>query len=165
MDRRVVITGIGAVTPLAAGAEESWNKLIEGKSGITKISRFDVSSLKCRVAGEARSFVPENFMPSKEIGRTDRIVHFIVAAADMAMKDAEFEVASDEEYRTGVVIASATGSCKTFEMGHELVVKGQLRRVSPGLIINHSANTAAGTVAVMHRAKGPHHFLQEAHMQ
>ncbi len=153
---------MGAVTPLAVGLEESWKKLIAGESGIKKISYFDASSLKCQVAGEVSDFRPENFMPAKDITRTDRIVHLILAATRMAMTDGKFEIDSTEEYRVGVVASSAVGACHTFETNHLLATKGQLRRVAPAFIINHSANTAAGAMAAVCRAKGPHHFLQEA---
>jgi len=162
LNRRVVITGMGAVTPLAVGVEESWKKLCAGESGIKRISSFDASSLKCQVAGEVKNFVPEEFLDPKEVRRTDRIVHFLMAATKMAVKDAQFQVKPGEEYRVGVIAATAIGACQTFEANHDLVVQKQFKRVSPGLVINLSANTAAGAVACMCGARGPHHFLQEA---
>lgn len=160
--RRVVVTGMGAVTPLAVGVEESWKRLCAGESGVKRITQFDASSLKCQVAGEVRGFSAEGFLKPKKIKRTDRFVHFLLAATKMAIEDGQLEVSSGEEYRVGVVAASAIGSCKTFEANHELVVKGLMRSVTPYLIINLSANTAAGEMACMCNARGPHHFLQEA---
>ncbi len=162
MDRRVVITGLGAVTPLAIGVEESWKKLCKGESGIKNVARFDATPLKCRVAGEVRDFREKDFLDTKSIRRTDRMVHFILAATQLALKDGRFRVAPGEEYRVGVVAATAIGSCRTFEINHEQVIKGHFNRVSPNLVINLSANTAAGAVAVLCNARGPHHFLQEA---
>ena len=121
MKRRVVITGMGAVTPLAVGVEESWKKLRAGESGIKNITHFDASSMKCQVAGEVRDFVPEEFLDTKEVRRTDRFVHFILAATRMALVDGRFEVKPAEEYRVGVIAATAIGACRTFEMNHELV--------------------------------------------
>jgi len=160
--RRIVITGMGAVTPLAVGVEESWEKLCAGESGIKNITQFDASSLKCQVAGEIWDFVAEDFLRPKKIRRVDRFVHFLLAATKMAMEDSRLKVNSSEEYRVGVIAATAIGSCKTFEANHELIVQGHMKNVTPYLIINLSANTAGGEVAAMCGARGPHHFLQEA---
>ena len=162
MTRRIVITGMGAVTPLAVGVEESWEKLCAGESGIKNVTQFDASSLKCQVAGEIRDFVAEDFLRPKKIRRSDRFVHFLLAATKMAMEDSRLKVNSSEEYRVGVIAATAIGSCKTFEANHELIVQGHMKNVTPYLVINLSANTAGGEVAAMCGARGPHHFLQEA---
>jgi len=162
VNRRVVITGMGAVTPLAVGVEESWKKLCAGESGIKNVTQFDASSLKCQVAGEVRDFVAEDFLKPKKLRRTDRFVHFMLAATKMALADSQFSVKSGEEYRVGVIAATAIGSCKTFEANHERIINGLMRNVTPYLIINLSANTAGGEIALMCGARGPHHFLQEA---
>ena len=162
MTRRIVITGMGAITPLAVGVEESWEKLCAGESGIKNVTQFDASSLKCQVAGEIWDFVAEDFLRPKKIRRADRFVHFLLAATKMAMEDSRLKVNSSEEYRVGVIAATAIGSCKTFEANHELIVQGHMKNVTPYLIINLSANTAGGEVAAMCGARGPHHFLQEA---
>ena len=153
---------MGAVTPLAVGVEESWKKLCAGESGIKKITQFDASSLKCQVAGEVRDFIAEDFLKRKKIRRTDRFVHFLLAATKMALEDGQLKIGPEEEYRVGVIAATAIGSCKTFEANHEFIVKGLMRNVTPYLVINLSANTAAGEMATMCGARGPHHFLQEA---
>jgi 3-oxoacyl-[acyl-carrier-protein] synthase II len=160
--RRVVITGMGAVTPLAVGVEESWKKLCAGESGVINVTQFDASSLKCQVAGEVRDFSAEDFLRSKKIRRTDRFVHFMLAATKMALEDSQLKVQSSEEYRVGVIAATAIGSCKTFEANHEHITKGLMRNVTPYLVINLSANTAGGEMALMIGARGTHHFLQEA---
>ena len=162
MKRRVVITGIGAVTPLAVGVEESWKRLCAGESGIKNVTQFDASSLKCQVAGEVRDFSAEDFLRPKKIRRTDRFVHFMLAATKMALEDSQLKVKPSEEYRVGVIAATAIGSCKTFEANHEHITKGLMRNVTPYLVINLSANTAGGEMALMIGARGPHHFLQEA---
>ncbi len=162
MKRRVVITGMGAVTPLGVGVEESWKKLCAGESGIKNVTQFDASSLKCQVAGEVRDFIAEEFLKPKKIRRTDRFVHFLLAATKMTLEDSQLHVQSGEEYRVGVIAATAIGSCKTFEANHEFITKGLMRNVTPYLVINLSANTAAGEMALMCGARGPHHFLQEA---
>jgi 3-oxoacyl-[acyl-carrier-protein] synthase II len=162
VNRRVVITGMGAITPLAVGVEESWKKLCAGESGIKKVTQFDASSLKCQVAGEVWNFVAEDFLKPKKIRRTDRFVHFMLAATKMALDDSQFSVKPGEEYRVGVIAATAIGPCKTFEVNHEHIIKGLTRNVTPYLVINLSANTAAGEMAFMCGARGSHHFLQEA---
>jgi 3-oxoacyl-[acyl-carrier-protein] synthase II len=153
---------MGAVTPLAVGVEESWEKLCAGESGIKNVTQFDASSLKCQVAGEIWDFVAEDFLKPKKIRRADRFVHFLLAATKMAMEDSQLKVNPNEEYRVGVIAATAIGSCKTFEANHELIVQGHMKNVTPYLVINLSANTAGGEVAAMCGARGPHHFLQEA---
>ena len=153
---------MGAITPLAVGVEESWKKLCAGESGIKNITQFDASSLKCQVAGEVGGFLAEDFLKRKKIRRTDRFEHFLLAATKMAMEDGQLKIDPGEEYRAGVIAATAIGSCKTFEANHELIVKGLMRNVTPYLVINLSANTAAGEIAYMCGARGPHHFLQEA---
>jgi len=160
--RRIVITGMGAITPLAVGVEESWKKLCAGESGIKNVTQFDASSLKCQVAGEIQDFVAKDFLRPKKIRRTDRFVHFLLAATKMAMEDSRLKVNSSEEYRVGIIAATAIGSCKTFEANHKLIVQGHMEKVTPYLVINLSANTAAGEMAAMCGARGPHHFLQEA---
>jgi 3-oxoacyl-[acyl-carrier-protein] synthase II len=153
---------MGAVTPLAVGVEESWEKLCAGESGIKNVTQFDASSLKCQVAGEIWDFVAEDFLKPKKIRRADRFVHFLLAATKMALEDSQLKVNPNEEYRVGVIAATAIGSCKTFEANHELIVQGHMKNVTPYLVINLSANTAGGEVAAMCGARGPHHFLQEA---
>ena len=162
MKRRVVVTGMGVITPLAVGLENSWKKLCAGESGIKGITQFDAASLRCQIAGEIRDFNELDFLEIKQARRTDRMVHFLLAATKMALEDGQFEVKAGQEYRTGIVAATAVGPCKTFEEGHELVAIGRMQKVSPKLIINLAANTAAGAMAAICGARGPHHFLQEA---
>ncbi|MFW6146774.1 MAG: beta-ketoacyl-ACP synthase II [Thermodesulfobacteriota bacterium] len=162
MKRRVVIVGMGAVTPLAVGVEESWKKLCAGQSGIKRITQFDASPLKCQVAGEVQEFNAEKFLTAKKAKRSDRFVHFLLAAVKMALEDSQLTVSPEEEYRAGVIAATAIGSCKTFEKNHELIMQERMKNVTPYLVINLSANTAAGEMASMCRARGTHHFLQEA---
>ncbi len=162
MTRRIVITGMGAVTPLAVGVETSWKRLCAGEAGIKNITQFDASPLKCQVAGEIRDFLAEDFLTRKKIRRADRFVHFILAATKMAMEDSQLIIPSDDEYRAGIIAATAIGSCKTFEANHKLIVQGHMEKVTPYMVINLSANTAAGEMAAMCGARGPHHFLQEA---
>ncbi len=157
-----MVTGVGAVTPLAVGVNQSWKRLCAGESGVKNISYFDASSLKCQVAGEIRDFSWKDFLSSKKGRRADRFAHFILAATQMALEDGKFKVKSGEEFRTGIVASTAIGACNTFETNHTLAISGKMKNVTPYLVINLSANTTAGEMASICRAQGPHHFLQEA---
>lgn len=162
MRRRVVITGMGAVTPLGVGLEQSWKNLIEGKSGIGPITRFDPSPLKCQVAGEVKDFHPEDFMDKKLARRLDRFIHFALAAARMAVEDAGLKINPSLSDRFGIVMGSAIGAASSFEEGHRIVMEGRYHEVPPFLTINLAGNTAAGVIAIQFGARGPHHFVQEA---
>ncbi len=160
--RRVVITGLGAVTPLGTSLDESWERLCRGESGIRPITHFDPSPLKCRIAGTVPDFDPLDFMDRKSTRRVDRMGQFLLAAALMALQDARFEVKRGQEYRVGTVGASALGACETFEKNHALVLSQRPQKVSPFFIVNMAANTMVGELAILSGAKGPQYFLQEA---
>ncbi len=162
MKRRVVVTGLGAVTPLGTGVEKSWKALCEGKSGIGPITRFDASSLKCQVAGEVKDFKSEDFVDRKFIRRFDPFIQYAVAASKMAMADSGFKIDTGNEDRVGVVTGTACGACSFFEDSHTLVVQGKLKEVSPFFIINASTNLVAGVVSIQFGAKGPQHCVVEA---
>jgi len=160
--RRVVITGMGMVTPLGTGVTRSWQALCEGKSGIGPITRFDASSLKCQVAGEVKDFHPEDFMDKKFIRRFDPFIQYVVASSRMAMEDSGFKVDVGNQDRIGVVIGTACGACTFFEDAHTLVVQGKLKEVPPFFVVNAAGNLVAGVVAIQFGAKGPHHCVLEA---
>jgi len=160
--RRVVITGMGAVTPLGIGVEASWKALCDGISGIVPITRFDPSPLKCQVAGEVKGFHPEDFMDKKLARRFDPYIQYAVAASRMAMEDSGLKVDMDNEDRVGVVIGTACGACSSFETAHTAIVQGKWREVSPFFVVNASGNLVAGVVAIQFGAKGPHHCPMEA---
>ena len=162
MKRRVVVTGAGMLTPLGVGVEESWTALCQGHSGIGPITRFDASTLKCQVAGELKDFHPENFMDSKFIRRFDPFIQYALAAAMMAVEDSRLKVNADNEDRVGVIIGTAVGGWTSFESSQVFVAKGELEKVPPFLILNATANSAAGVIAIQYGAKGPHHLVMEA---
>ncbi|KAF0123882.1 MAG: 3-oxoacyl-acyl-carrier-protein synthase II [bacterium] len=153
--RRVVVTGLGAVTPLGTGVDKSWQALCEGISGITRITSFDPSSLRTQIAGEVKDFSAQDFVEKKLVRKMNRYVHFALAAAEMAMEDSRFNISSDNENAVGVIIATTSGGITSWEKGHELWLKGAPDEISPFLIPSFATNMAAGQVAIRFGAKGP----------
>ncbi len=162
MKRRVVVTGLGMVTPLGTGVDQNWPSLCDGVSGIGPITRFDASSLKCQLAGEVKNFNPLDFMDQNFIRHFDPFIQYAMASAVMAMKDSGLESAKHDKYRTGVVIGTAFGAGTFFEYSHTFVTQNNLRKVPPFFVINISGNLAAGTIAIRFGAKGPNHCVMEA---
>ncbi len=162
MKRRVVVTGIGMLTPLGIGADKSWAGLCAGKSGISPITRFDTSKLKCQVAGEIKDFNPQDFMDSKFIRRFDPFIQYALAAATMAVEDSGIKRNPANGDRVGVIMGTAVGGWSSFEAANNFVNRGELDRVPPFLILNATPNSAASVVAIRFGARGPHHLVTEA---
>jgi 3-oxoacyl-[acyl-carrier-protein] synthase II len=162
MKRRVVVTGMGMITPLGIGVEKSWTALCQGESGIGPITRFDATPLKCQIAGELKDFHPLDFLDSKFIRRFDPFIQYAMAAARMAVEDSGLKVNIDNENRVGVIMGTAVGACTSFESAHSFVAQGNLGKVPPFLILNATANSAAGVIAIQYGAKGTHHLVMEA---
>ena len=135
MKRRVVITGMGAVTPLGVGVEPSWRALREGQSGIGRVTLFDPSPFKCQVAGEVKGFNPLDFMDEKTARRMDRFIQFAVAAARMAVGGSGLNIDSSNEDRVGTVIGTGVGTYHSFEQAHSLVMRGAHGEVSPFFMV------------------------------
>ncbi len=153
--RRVVITGIGVVSPIGIGKKEYWQALKEGKNGVGHITLFDASDFPVKIAAEVKDFDPTKWMDKKEVRRSDRVIHFSVAAADMAVEDARLDVDSVDKERFGVYIASGEGGISTsFENISKLLKRGP-ERVSPFFIPMMISNMPAAYVAIRYRAKGP----------
>ena len=156
MIRRVVITGLGAVTPLSNDIESSWKALLEGTSGIDYIKSFDTSLFDTKFAGELKDFDPLRFMDRKEAKRTDRFIQLAVAASKMAMEDAGIEITDPaEEERFGVIIGSGIGGIETHEIQHRRFLKDGPGRISPFYVPMMISDMAAGYVSMMVGAKGP----------
>jgi 3-oxoacyl-[acyl-carrier-protein] synthase II len=153
--RRVVITGVGIVSPLGLDTLSTWTALLAGKSGIGPITKFDVSAFSCRIGGEVRAFVPENYMDRKEVKKMDTFIHFAIAASKEAMTDSGLKVDASNDERVGVYIGSGIGGMPMFEATHiEYLEKGP-RRISPFFIPGMIVNLAAGQVSILFGAKGP----------
>ena len=168
--RRVVITGLGMVSPLACGVEETWSRLIAGRSGARRISRFDPSHLACHVAcevphgdGSDGTFNPDDWMEPKERRKVDPFILYAVAAAEQALTDADWKPEDEEErLRTGVVIGSGIGGLSTIaETAITLKEKGP-RRVSPFFIPGSLINLCSGHVSIRYGFKGPNHAVVTA---
>ncbi|MGG4453607.1 beta-ketoacyl-ACP synthase II [Brevibacillus porteri] len=155
MKRRVVITGVGVVSPVGNDAQTFWNSLLEGKSGIDRVAAFDASDYPTQIAGEVKNFDPEQYMDKKEIRRTDRFVQFGLAAAKMAVEDAKLEITPENAERVGVYIGSGIGGLTTWEEQHSVLLEKGPRRVSPFFIPMLIANMASGAVSIQYGAKGP----------
>jgi 3-oxoacyl-[acyl-carrier-protein] synthase II len=154
-DRRVVVTGVGLVSPLAIGTAENWQALVEGRSGVGPITRFDATDFPCRIAGEVRGFDPADYVEKKEIKKSDTFIHYAVAAASFAVDDAGLEIGPGEAERVGVIIGSGIGGLPLIESTHTLVMERGPGRISPFFIPGLIVNMAAGQVSIRYGAKGP----------
>ena len=175
-ERRVVITGIGIVSPLAMGREATWERLIAGKSGAGPIDNFDASDLPCKIAfqvpytsgrgggaGDPHAFDPEKYMSAKEQRRTDEFVVYAMAAAEEALEDANWKPETDEDQeRTGVLIGSGIGGLETIYETSIILHEQGPRKVSPFFIPASLINLASGQVSIRHGLKGPNHSVVTA---
>lgn len=153
--RRVVITGLGTVNPVAIGTQKTWAAIIEGKSGIDHITKFDASDFRSQIAGEVKGFNPKEFLKPKEIKRTDLFVQYALAATKMACEDAEFSAENGSAHRVGVILGTGLGGLDTLEKNHKLLLEKGPGRVSPFMIPMMIANMGPGQVAIAAGAKGP----------
>jgi len=153
--RRVVITGIGLVTPLGIGKDPNWEALLAGRSGISTITRFDVSRFATRIAGEIRNFDPQQFMDRKEARKMDLFVQYAIAAAQLAVEDSGIDLALLEGERTGVYVGSGIGGIGSIEETHRVLLEKGPERVSPFFIVQTIINEAPGHISIRYRAKGP----------
>ena len=155
MSRRVVVTGVGLVTPLGVGTRANWDALLAGQSGIGPITRFDASLFAARIAGEVKGFDPLQFMEKKDVKKMDIFIQFAIAAAQFAMDDAGLTVTPGIADHVGVYIASGIGGFTTIEREHHELIKGGPRRISPFFIPASIINLAAGQVSIRFGARGP----------
>lgn len=156
MRRRVVITGMGIVTSLGATLDEFWDSLMSGKSGVSLIDSFDVSDYPTRIAASIKNFDPEDYMDKKEARRMDRFVQFALAAAKMALQDADLKIGEDAAAeRVGVIVGSGIGGLGTWEDQHKVLLDKGPKRVSPFFIPMMIANMASGQISIATGAKGP----------
>jgi 3-oxoacyl-[acyl-carrier-protein] synthase II len=153
--RRVVITGLGIVSPVGNGIKEAWDNLIHGRGGIGPITRFDASVLPTRIAGEVKNFDPAQWMSPKEVRRMDTFIHYGLAATKMAMDDAGLTVTPENAERFGVNVGSGIGGLPMIEDNiREMVAKGP-RRISPFFVPGSIVNMSAGMISIHYGMKGP----------
>ena len=155
MSRRVVVTGVGLVSPLGIGTSATWDALCEGRCGIGPITKFDASAFAARIAGEVDGFDPLAFIARKDVKKMDVFIQYAIAAADFARDDAKLEVTPDLAPRVGVYIASGIGGFSTIEREHRALLRGGPRKISPFFIPASIINLAAGQVSIRLGAKGP----------
>ncbi|KIH77383.1 3-oxoacyl-[acyl-carrier-protein] synthase II [Geoalkalibacter ferrihydriticus] len=153
--RRVVVTGIGIVSPLGTGIEKNWQALAEGRSGIDRITRFDASELPTQIAGEVRDFNPEDYIEKKEIKKMDLFIQYAVGAADMALRDSGLEITEENAERVGVVVGAGLGGLPTIEKYHQAMLEGGYRKITPFFIPMLIINLAPGHISIRFGAKGP----------
>ena len=134
MGRRVVITGIGLVSPVGIGTSENWKALCEGRSGVGKITKFDATGYPAQIAGEVKGFDPLAFIEKKEVKKMDVFIQYAIAASQFAMDDSNLSIDSSNAARVGVFIASGIGGFTTIEREHKALLKGGPRKLSPFFI-------------------------------
>ena len=162
MDRRVVITGLGLVTPLGVGVEETWTALCEGKSGIAEITRFDASGFDTQISGEVKDFHPEDFLPKKEAKRIQLFIAYAVAASRMALEDSGLIIDSTNQNRVGVLTGCGLGGLQILEQTAAILKKKGPKRVTPFFIPMMIGNMAPGMIAIYLGAKGPNSSIATA---
>lgn len=155
MKRRVVVTGIGLISPLGLDAEGTWQAVRSGTSGIGKISLFDASSFPVQIAGEVKGFVPENYMDKKDVKKMDRFIQFAMAAAREAMAQSGLAITPDNAERVGVAVGSGIGGLATIETQHKILLERGPGRMSPFFIPGIIINMASGQLSIEYGAKGP----------
>jgi 3-oxoacyl-[acyl-carrier-protein] synthase II len=153
--RRVVITGLGLISPVGIGAKESWEALKAGRSGIKPITQFDATDFPTKIAGEVEGFEPEDYIPAKEVKKMDRFIHFAIAASKMAMEDSGLDVNEANADRVGVIVGSGIGGLPAIERYTKVLLERGPRRISPFFIPMAIINLASGHISMMFGAKGP----------
>ncbi len=160
--RRVVITGIGLVSPLGVGTEENWTHLMEGRSGIGPITRFDTTGFVTRIAGEVKNFNAEDFIPKKELRKMDQFLKLGLGASRLAFEDSKLTISPEQAPRAGVVMGCGLGGLRTLEDSHKILLEAGPRKVSPFFIPMLIGNMAPGLISIYHGAKGPNLSIQTA---
>ncbi|HEY3490878.1 MAG TPA: beta-ketoacyl-ACP synthase II [Candidatus Deferrimicrobiaceae bacterium] len=153
--RKVVVTGLGAVTPLGIGVKSSWEGILAGRSGVDLITKFDTADFPVKIAGEVKGFNPEDFIDKKECKRMDPFIHYAMSAASMAMEDSGLVIDESLAPRAGVYIGSGLGGLTTLEKYHQAYLEGGVRKISPFFIPMLISNLAPGQIAMKYGAKGP----------
>ncbi|MEN9750822.1 MAG: 3-oxoacyl-[acyl-carrier-protein] synthase [Pseudomonadota bacterium] len=153
--RRVVVTGLGLITPVGIGVKESWTNIINGQSGIGKITKFDCSTFPSQVAGEVKNFDPLAYIPPKDARRMDTFIQFGIAAGIEAFKDSGIEVTDNNSERIGVSVGSGIGGINLIESTSDVFDEGGVRKVSPFFIPGTIINMISGNLSIMLNLKGP----------
>ena len=153
--RRVVVTGLGMISPLGVGNEATWQGLVEGRSGIGPITKFDAGAYAARIAGEVKGFDPEKWIEKKEVKKSDTFIHYAISAAQMAVDDAKLDTKAEDPDRVGVIIGSGIGGLPLIEEMHRKLVERGPARISPFFIPGLIVNLATGQISIRFNARGP----------
>ena len=160
--RRVVVTGLGIISPVGIRVPEAWQNIVAGKSGIARITRFDPAPYSSQIAGEVKGFDPANYLSAKEVRRFDIFIHFGLASAIEAIKDAGLDFEREQREQVGVCIGSGIGGLPLIEETHNAVLAGGPRKISPFFVPGTIINLLAGQLSIMYGLKGPNLALVTA---
>jgi 3-oxoacyl-[acyl-carrier-protein] synthase II len=153
--RRVVVTGLGLVSPVGIGVEPSWQSLVAGRSGIGPITLFDASTYPTRIAGEVKNFEPGDYMDKKEARRNDRFIQFALAAAEMAVKDSGLDMTREDPDQVGCIVGAGIGGLGTIEENRDVLKEKGVKRISPFFIPSLIINLAPAQISMRYGMKGP----------
>lgn len=162
MKRRVVVTGVGMITPVGNSTQEAWKNIIEGKSGTGPLTQIDATKFNSRVAGEVKNFDPSKYISAKEIKKTDNFVQFAVASAQMTFDDAKLDPSQEDPFRIGVLVGSGIGGLRTIEEQHKIYLEKGPDRISPFLIPMLIVNMAPGQISIKYKLRGPNNCVATA---
>jgi 3-oxoacyl-[acyl-carrier-protein] synthase II len=162
MKRKVLITGLGAVTPIGNTVQDYWQSLVKGIGGIGYITRFDAVNLPVKIAGEVKSFDPLNFIDKKLVRRMDRFTHFSVAASQMAIADSGINFNAIDHNRAGVIVGSGIGGIETLMEEHKTMIERGPGRISPFFIVKMISDIAPGYISIFYGLKGPNYAVTSA---
>ncbi len=160
--RRVVVTGLGMVSPVGLTVAESWENVLAGKSGIAPLELFDVSDFSVRFGGSVKGFDAKAYIPAKDLKKMDTFIHYGIAAGKQAIEDSGLEVTEDNAHRIGVAIGSGIGGLPGIEKGKEALIKGGPRKISPFFVPSNIINMISGNLSVMYGMKGPNYAIVTA---
>ncbi len=155
MKRRIVVTGMGAVTPLGIGVDKTWGRMLEGESGVGPITQFDPAEFATKIAGEVKGFDPALYIEAKEIKKMDRFIHLSIAASRMAMEQSGLKITDANAERVGVMVGSGMGGLIAIEKYHAIVLEKGPRKITPFFIPMLIVNLASGQISIILGAKGP----------
>lgn len=160
--RRVVITGLGAVSPVGLTVQASWESVVAGKSGIAKITNFDISSFPSQIAGQIKGFDVKQYLSTKDAKKMDPFIHYGIAAATQAIEDAGLEITETNAERIGVAIGAGIGGLPGIEKGHNAYLKAGVRKISPFFVPANIINMISGNLSVKYGLKGPNYAIVTA---
>ena len=160
--RRIVVTGLGLVTPVGHTVDEAWERIVAGRSGVSHIDAFDVDGFASRIGATVRDFDVSPYMPAKEARKTDRFIHYGIAAAKQAISDAGLEVTDENRERIGIAIGSGIGGLPSIEKGHHGYLKGGPRKISPFFVPSTIINMVAGNLSIEFGIRGPNYGIVTA---